>query len=60
MTMLRFTALTVNLHGIKTFNKEIGLSIFCVKQVNIYIQLKKDLPASSSRVRFVAVGKGWL
>ena len=41
MTMLRFTAFTVNLHGIKTFNKEIGLSIFCVKQVNIYIGLKK-------------------
>ena len=59
--MLRFTAFTVNLHGIKTFNKEIGPSIFCVKQVNIYIRLKKkDLPASSSRVRFVAVGKGWL
>ena len=41
--MLRFTALTVNLHGIKTFNKEIGLSIFCVKQVNIYIRLKKKI-----------------
>ena len=40
MTMLRFTAFTVNLHGIKTFNKEIGPSIFCVKQVNIYIRLK--------------------
>ena len=60
MTMLRFTAFTVNLHGIKTFNKEIGPSIFCVKQVNIYIRLKKDLPASSSRVLFVALGKGWL
>lgn len=57
MTMLRFTALTVNLHGIKTFNKEIGLLCEASKHLHT---LKKDLPASSSRVRFVALGKGWL